>query len=1231
MSKILLSNNSLARYAGSELVTYEIAQYLVECGHSVTVATFIKDGDIRRDFDALGIQWIDLSAARAPLETRFDLFWGHHASCFDALLLERNLSAERVIFSSLSPYEPLECPPLYAGSLTHLLANSPETRDVMAGYGITADSITVMPNCITREWERHALRRLPAAPRKLAIVSNHVPAEVMAAIPHLRDAGLEVVIHGYGHDARRVTPELLADVDVVLTIGRTTQAALSQGIPVYCYDRFGGPGYIGPENFERAAYYNFSGRCCNRRLGAASVAGEILAGFAAAAGQAQELAARVRSGFHLPTWVDAVLDKVLALPPMSASHRGSLEQARRLRASRAETERGTAVADWLESRQMPPALLRQANARAAGQGRPAEVRVFVLDRTGLHTPLGRTIASLRAASRDRPFRLDIHVVSRASRQDAGSAAWTGVEWHQREDGRLLDAVNEVAARRPCDWLLLADAGDEFTVSGLQALVQEAAASPDTRAAYADGMMRTSSGGLAALLRPDVNLDLLLSMPASLSRHWLFRRDVFVEAGGLDGSLGEAAELGLLLRLLETAGIGGLVHVHEPLLVTPPQVLQTSRAEIAALERHLRNRGYANAVVEPHHPGCYRIRYGHAHTPGVSVIIPTRDQFPLLQRCVESVLEKTAYPHYEVLIVDNGSSEAAARAWLDGIEALGSPQLRVLRHPGGFDYAAMVNAAAAQARGEYLLLLDNDTAVLDGGWLEALLNHAQRPEVGVVGAKLLRPDGSVDQAGLVLGLSGPAGGAFVGERHDAPGYMHRLQVDQDYSAVSGSCLMVRKAVFEEVGGMAGGPLRNAFADLDLCLAVRQAGYLVVWTPHAVLLHEGGASRGRGKDGGAANPADVPAEALEAVYAKWLPLLAHDPAYNRNLSLEGRGFELETQAWLNPPVLVTGLPQVLALPADRAGCGYYRVIHPARAMVANGVADVRLGNRYLSPAELERLAPDAVVFQRQMLASQVEAQRRMCGFSRVFKVAELDDYLPNAPLKSIHRGQLPKDVRKTMAAALRQMDRLVVSTEPLAEALRDLHPDIRVARNRLPAEWWAHLRGGRRAGARPRVGWAGGAGHRGDLEMIADVVQALADEVDWVFMGLCPDRLRPYVHEFHPGVAIEDYPARLAALDLDLAIAPLEDNQFNRCKSNLRLLELGACGYPVVCSDVEAFRDGLPVTRVKPRFRDWVEAIRMHLADLDATARAGEALREAVHRDWMLDPASARAWLACWMPD
>ena len=128
------------------------------------------------------------------------------------------------------------------------------------------------------------------------------------------------------------------------------------------------------------------------------------------------------------------------------------------------------------------------------------------------------------------------------------------------------------------------------------------------------------------------------------------------------------------------------------------------------------------------------------------------------------------------------------------------------------------------------------------------------------------------------------------------------------------------------------------------------------------------------------------------------------------------------------------------------------------------------------------------------------------------------------------------------------------------------------------------------------------------MIVEVVRTLAGEVEWVFMGMCPDALQPYVHEFHPGVAIADYPNRLAALDLDLALAPLEDNLFNRCKTNLRQLEYGACGYPVVCSDIDPFRDsGLPVTLVRNRTDDWLQAIRMHLADPDATANANLAAR------------------------
>lgn len=256
--------------------------------------------------------------------------------------------------------------------------------------------------------------------------------------------------------------------------------------------------------------------------------------------------------------------------------------------------------------------------------------------------------------------------------------------------------------------------------------------------------------------------------------------------------------------------------------------------------------------------------------------------------------------------------------------------------------------------------------------------------------------------------------------------------------------------------------------------------------------------------------------------------------------------------------------------------------------------------------------------------------MKAFSRAFKVYELDDYLPNLPLKNIHRQHMPRDILKSLRQGLALVDRFVVSTQPLAEAFAGLHDDIRVVENRLPVEWWKGLQSERRVSARPRVGWAGGSSHTGDLEMIADVVKALANEVDWVFFGMCPEKLRPYMKEVHAGVDINLYPQALASLNLDLALAPVEQNLFNECKSNLRLLEYGACGFPVICSDIVCYQGDLPVTRVKSRFRDWVEAIRMHLADLDATAKVGDALRAAVMHDWMLEGRNLEAWRDAWLP-
>ncbi|WXL27295.1 glycosyltransferase [Ectopseudomonas mendocina] len=789
-------------------------------------------------------------------------------------------------------------------------------------------------------------------------------------------------------------------------------------------------------------------------------------------------------------------------------------------------------------------------------------------------------------------------------------------------------LNSVISESQVEWFMLARAGEEFTSSGLMMAALELIRQPQCRALYGDEMHRLANDELGAALRPGFNLDYLLSMPAVMAHHWLVKRELFVELGGYSVDQPEAMEFDLILRLIEQDGLNGLGHVAEPLLITDAPQLQDNPQEQATLLRHLSQRGYA-AELKEHLPGRYRIDYQHASKPLVSIIIPTKDQLPMVQRCVESLLELTRYQNYEVIIVDNNSETPEAREWLQGIIGLNEPKLRVLRYPHPFNYSAINNMAAREARGEYLVLLNNDTAIIDGGWLDELLNHAQRPEVGIVGAKLLYPDGRIQHAGVVLGLRGPADHPFIGSPADAPGYMQRMQVVQNYTAVTAACLMIRREVYEQVGGLDEEVFKVSYNDVDLCLKSRQAGYLTVWTPFAQLLHEGSVSQNSVDTAAAEAKLKRFVSEQDAMYERWVSVLARDPAYNANLSLNGVGFEIEPDFKLTwRPLSWRPRPVVLAHPADPHGCGNYRIILPFKAQQKAGLIDGMLSPGLLHVADLERYDPDVIVLQRQIGDERLEAMRRIQKFSRAFKVYELDDYLPNLPLKNVHREQMPKDVLKSLRKGLSYVDRFVVSTERLAEAFTGLHGEIQVVENRLAPEWWEGLKSKRRQGRKPRVGWAGGASHTGDLELIADVVKALADEVEWVFLGMCPAKLRPYIHEFYPGVDIEKYPAALASLNLDLALAPVEQNLFNECKSNLRLLEYGVCGYPVICSDLACYQGDLPVTRVKNRFKDWVDAIRAHISDLDAAAKMGDELQVSVRSDWMLDENAARNWLQAW---
>lgn len=877
-------------------------------------------------------------------------------------------------------------------------------------------------------------------------------------------------------------------------------------------------------------------------------------------------------------------------------------------------------AAWRAERRLLPSHGRLFDARIAEWPHQPRIVPVIFDEAGDVAALVRTIRSLTAQ-----YYHPAHIIILSSKPAPAGGAGDNVSWLGLDDAWPQTLGSALPAGS--DWLWLVHAGDELEKTATLLLAEQIISQPAVHCVYADEDWRKPEGQYdLPIFRPDFNLELLRNTPY-IGRSLAVSVPGLTQFGGFDARFGALAHVDLLFRVLEQAGWPAIGHLDDVLYhsavpygdwVNLDAVQQQLSPVIAA---HLGRLGLTTVVEQGALPSARSVRYQHAGQPLVSVILVAPRELAALQRCIERLVSATRYPHYELLVIDAHGDVPALREYLVGLDALGNPRLRTFASDDAFNDAAIVNVLASQASGEYLLLLDAGSEIVGEDWIDLLLNHAQRAEVGVVGGKLLAPDGTVVKALHILGLHGAANSAFIGMPHDAYGYMNRLQLDQDGSAVSRGCMMVRKQVFDELGGFDAAAFRDGHADVDFCLRAHAAGYLTVWTPRVTAVQT--------------LPGDAPGEpARAALLQRWLPRLAADPAYNRNLFLHGNGFDLEPRAQLSwRPVSWRPLPTVLAHPGDAMGCGQYRVIQPFLAQQEALQIDGHISWELLHPVDLARLDPDVLLLQRQITENQIGFIEQYKRYSRAFKIYELDDYLPNLPMKSAHRAHMPKDVLKQMRKALSLVDRFVVSTAPLAEAYAELnlHRDIRVIENRLPPKWWRDLQSERRVGAKPRVGWGGGMSHTGDLEVIHDVVKALADEVDWVFFGMCPEVLKPYVREYHSGVPIEQYPAKLASLNLDLALAPLEHNLFNECKSNLRLLEYGACGFPTVATDIVCYRGDLPVTLVKNRFRDWVEAIRSHLRDLDATARQGDALREAVLRDWMLEGEHLVAWRQAWLPD
>lgn len=464
------------------------------------------------------------------------------------------------------------------------------------------------------------------------------------------------------------------------------------------------------------------------------------------------------------------------------------------------------------------------------------------------------------------------------------------------NGHISATSNSALALATGEYVALLDHDDELHPLALFEMVSALQSHRSWKLLYSDEDKIDLDGRrYDPYMKPDWNYDLLLSQNC-ISHFGVYQRQLVLDIGGFREGYEGSQDWDLALRCIERLKPDEIGHVPRVLYhwraipgSTAVAVDEKSYARTAgmrAVVEHLERMRINASVLEIEgRPGNFRVSYALPEpAPKISLIIPTRDGLHLLRRCIDSILTLTTYPDYEIVIVDNQSSEPDTLQYLSAVAV--DPRVRVIAYDQPFNYSALNNHAVRQARGELIGLVNNDIEVISPDWLQEMAGHAMRPQIGAVGAMLYYPDDTIQHAGVVLGVHGVAAHAYCGKPRGYPGQMGRAKLVQGISAVTAACLLIRRAVFDEAGGL-DESMRVAFNDIDFCLRVRQLGYRNLWTPFAELYHHESATRGH--EDSPEKQARFAGE-VESMLMKWPGELLADPAYSPNLTLTGTPFEL-----------------------------------------------------------------------------------------------------------------------------------------------------------------------------------------------------------------------------------------------------------------------------------------------------------------------------------------------------
>ncbi len=469
---------------------------------------------------------------------------------------------------------------------------------------------------------------------------------------------------------------------------------------------------------------------------------------------------------------------------------------------------------------------------------------------------------------------------------------------RKKNGHISEASNTALELAEGEYVALMDNDDIIQPHSLAEVVKLLNEKPDTDFIYSDEDKIDMSGKrVEPFFKPDWSPDLFMSTNY-MSHLSVIRKKLVDEVGGFRKGYEGSQDYDLFLRITEKTN--KIEHIPEVLYSWRKIPGSTSseysdkgyakETTIKALADALKRRNLKGEVYDGLFPGSFRVKYKIKGSPLVSILIPTLDKYEYIERCISSLLEKTTYKNIEIIIIDTGSKEQKVLDYYEDLKQ--DSRIKILEWKEKFNYSAVNNFGVKNSKGEYIVLLNNDTEVLSPNWIEGMLEHAQREEVGAVGVKLFYPNNTIQHAGVILGINGGTGKGVAGHAfkffpREIQGFPVQKDIIKNYSAVTAACLMVSKKKYEEVKGLEKS-FRIAFNDVDFCLKLLKKGYYNVYTPYVELYHHESISVGTPEAKTRDN--DEFSKEIDLIYEKWEENILNDKFYNKNLSNKSEDFKI-----------------------------------------------------------------------------------------------------------------------------------------------------------------------------------------------------------------------------------------------------------------------------------------------------------------------------------------------------